>query len=705
MSQTSNVQVQDLLIEIGTEELPPKALHNLATALTDEITSRLNKLDLAYENTQTFATPRRLGVRITNLATAQPAQERMRRGPSLKATFDVTGMPTKAALGFAKSCGVTVGELDQEETAKGTWLVFKQQITGQPATKLIPTILTEALGALPIPKRMRWGESNAEFVRPVHWIVLLFGNKVIKAEILSIQSHNKTYGHRFHHPQPITINKPGDYTNLLRTRCMVEPDFAIRRAKIQELVQQTATTIGDGVTAVIQDGLLDEVTALCEWPVPVMGSFDPEFLKVPTEALIETMQGHQKYFPILDAAGKLLPKFITISNIESKDPTQVRIGNERVIRPRFQDAAFFWHQDRKQPLEKHLEALKKILYQKQLGSMWDKTQRLVKTSTWIASQIDLNPELAQRSALLCKCDLLSNMVGEFANLQGIIGRYLAQADQEAPEVATAIEEHYWPRHAKSSLPQTKCGQAIALADRLDNLVGIFALGIRPTGLKDPYGLRRAAVGILRILIETPLSLDLHSLVNQAAATFPVAINAAKIIEDVIDYLLERLPSYYSDQNITPDLVDAVLKTGLTIPAGIDQRIHALLEFQQLPEAESLAAAHKRIRNILRQAAATTELITTIQPTLLQAPEEKALYEKIESLRPTVQDLFNQGQYATGLRHLAHLNDSLNTFFDTVMVMVEDIPIRQNRLALLQSLTTLFGQVAEFSRLQPKAIAE
>ncbi|KOR31423.1 glycyl-tRNA ligase [Achromatium sp. WMS2] len=685
------------MIEIGTEELPPKSLATLAEALAIGMSERLQRSSLDFSSVEQYATPRRLGLLITQVAIQQPNQEQSRRGPTVQAAFDPNGQPTKAALGFATACGVTVAALTQEHTAKGSWLAYKQQVLGQPATNIIPNILQETLASLPIAKRMRWGSGTAEFARPVHWIVLIFGEQVITANILGINSDRTTRGHRFHHPDPIVINTPNQYATLLRNQGQVEPVFAERRAKIRSLVEQTA--IAAQVQPVISEELLDEVTALCEWPVPILGTFDPQFLQVPAEALIATMQGHQKYFPVLDQAGKLAPYFITISNLVSKDASQVRAGNERVIRPRFADAKFFWDQDCKQTLDQHLPHLEHLVFQNKLGSMRAKASRLAATAAYIAKQIGLDPQLAYRSGLLCKCDLLTNMVGEFANLQGIMGRYLATAAHEPECVAVAMEEHYQPRYAGDKLPQSLCGQALALADRMDNLIGIFATGHRPSGLKDPYSMRRAALGVLRILIETPLELDLLHLATQAAQYFEASVLATHAIGPVMSYLLERLPSYYAEQGVSSNILEAVLETGNTVPANIDKRIKSLLEFTKFPEAASLAAANKRIRNILRQAGGDLPVAPpAVRTELLETAQELELYRSIQALQTQVTTLSVNGDYTGALLQLASLREPVDNFFEAVMVMVDNPDIRQNRLALLASLATLFNQIADFSKL-------
>ncbi|HIP53105.1 MAG TPA: glycine--tRNA ligase subunit beta, partial [Chromatiales bacterium] len=505
---------RDLLVEIGTEELPPKALESLSTAFADALTTQLREADLLFTEVERYATPRRLAVWIKALAVAQPDRDVERKGPALKAAYDAEGNPTKAAQGFARSCGMEVDDLEVQETPKGAWLVYRQVQKGKQTIALVPAMVEEALARLPIPKRMRWGAGEAEFVRPVHWILMLFGEQVVDGEVLGIKADRFTLGHRFHHPEPIEIRRPEEYASRLRAPGKIVAGFADRRDTIRRQVEEKAREAGG--TARIEAPLLDEVTALTEWPVAVMGRFDERFLEIPPEVLITTMQSHQKYFPVQDAEGALKPLFITIANIESRDPDQVRGGNERVIRPRFSDAAFFWEQDLKRPLAVFVEGLKGVVFQNRLGTLYEKAQRVTALARLISDRLGRDEAPAVRAAELCKCDLMSEMVGEFPSLQGTMGRYYAEHAGEPVEVAAAIEEHYMPRHARDRLPQTGAGQAVAIADKLDTLLGIFAIGHRPTGVKDPFGLRRAALGVLRILIESPLDLDLLELLEHAA---------------------------------------------------------------------------------------------------------------------------------------------------------------------------------------------
>lgn len=686
---------KDLLVEIGTEELPPKALKNLINAFAKGIDEQISQLALKRTSIQSYATPRRLAVLVQGLDTTQLDKQVERKGPAVKVAYDSDGNPTKAALGFARSCGVEVENLETQDTPKGPWLIHRQIEKGRLTLELIPDIVEKSLAGLPIPKRMRWGSRTEEFVRPVHWVILLFGNDIVPGRVMGQQAGRDTRGHRFHHPSTIAIHQPQDYAGILKQTGYVIADFAERKEIIENLARQEAEKVN--AVAVIDQDLLNEVTALNEWPVAVMGSFDEKFLEVPAECLIQAMQGHQKYFPVVNEQGDLMPRFITISNIQSQDIDQVRAGNERVIRPRFSDADFFWRQDLKQPLEHHIESLKSIKFQDKLGSLHDKSGRIAALADMIADQTSLDKNLAMRAAWLCKCDLMSEMVGEFASLQGTMGRYYAQHSGEDPQVTQAMEEVYMPRHAGDKLPQTDCGRTIAIADRLDTLVGIFAIGQRPTGARDPYGLRRAALGVLRIMIETPLDLDLEMLLKHASDGLKGEVNADPYIDEIFDYMMERLKAYYTDQSIPADSVDAVLARRPTRPADFNQRVRAVTEFRKMPEAASLAAANKRIRNILKK---TKESIPEqFDQNLLEEDAEKALASSLLMLTPEVYPLYESGKYTEGLQLLAGLRTTVDDFFDQVMVMAENGTLRKNRLALLTHLENLFLSVADLSRLQ------
>jgi glycyl-tRNA synthetase beta chain len=686
---------RDFLAEIGTEELPPKALLRLADAFAAGVAAGLKKAGLTHGAVRRYATPRRLAVLIEGLAAAQPDRTLERRGPALAAAFDEEGCPTQAALGFARSCGIAVEQLEKQESAKGAWLVFRTTEPGRPTAELLPGIVERALAALPIPKRMRWGSLRTEFVRPVHWLVLLFGEEVVAGEVLGLPAGRATCGHRFHHPAPLYLATPASYAPLLETEGHVLADFEARREAIR--AQVIEATVALGGRAVIDEALLEEVTALVEWPVALTGGFEPRFLEVPPEALISTMQDNQKYFPVVDAQGHLLPHFVTVANIASRDPAQVRAGNERVIRPRLADAAFFWAQDRRRPLGSRLEELRSVVFQERLGTLHDKSRRLATLARAIAAETGADPQLAERAGLLSKCDLLTSMVSEFPALQGVMGRYYAAHDGEPGEVAQALDEQYMPRQAGDRLPESGVGQALALAERLDTLVGVFAVGQPPTGDKDPFGLRRAALGALRILIERGLDLDLERLLEQTAAGFPPEVGADDARGQLFDFMMERLRAYYLDEGFRPDVFDAVLVRRPTRPLDFDRRLRAVGAFRALPAAESLAAANKRIRNILRQAEGLVP--ADIDPERLVEPAERDLAEQVHALTAAVTPLLDRGEYTQALARLAGLRETVDAFFDHVLVMAEDERVRANRLALLSALSDLFLRVADISRLQ------
>jgi glycyl-tRNA synthetase beta chain len=689
------------LVEIGTEELPPTSLQRLSHAFTEALAHGFESQGLAHGQVESFATPRRLACLVRHLAARQPDREIVRRGPAVAAAFDQAGQPTKAALGFARSCGLEVNELAQEEVGSGSFLVARRTEVGRPTADLIPELVEAALAALPIPKRMRWADVDSEFVRPVHWVCVVFGAAPVAGRIMGIAIDQHTRGHRFHHPQPLLVETPDRYASLLREEGFVEPSFARRRALIAAQVEQLAATASG--QAVLPEDLLDEVTALCEWPQAIMGCFDEAYLEIPSEVLIETMQANQKYFPVLDAEGRLLPRFITVANIASRDPQCVRAGNERVIRPRFADAAFFWHQDLKRPLEAFAPALQKVIFQDQLGTMADKSQRVARLARLIAERLGTDADLATRAAALAKCDLMTQMVFEHPSLQGTMGRHYALRGGEPIEVATAIEEQYRPRHAGDALPTTDCGRVLSLAERLETLIGIFAIGQRPSGVKDPYGLRRAAIGVVRLTIETPMALDLYDLLAYAAQGLPAALAseraAAKACGEVFDYLLERLPGYYQEQGIALDSVDAVIALKPGSLADIDQRIRAVEAFRRLPEAAALAAANKRIRNILRKSAASELPSGPPQPELFEEPAETALGARVDALLEVLAPLHARQDHRAVLETLAQLREPVDTFFDQVMVMAEDQALRTNRLRQLRQIEQLFLDVADISRLQ------
>jgi glycyl-tRNA synthetase beta chain len=688
---------KDFLVEIGTEELPPKALKRLMIAFGEGVKEGLAKADLVRGEVDFYATPRRLAVLVKDLAVAQPDKDVERRGPALTAAFDGAGNPTQAAKGFAASCGVEVDQLDHLKTDKGAWLVHRSQQQGRPTAELLPEIVQASLDRLPIPKRMRWGSLDAEFVRPVHWVVMLFGTDVIDCEILATRSGRETRGHRFMSPGQLYLGEPAAYAPLLETEGKVVADFAARREAVRAQVLEAAAAVNG--EALVDEDLLDEVTGLVEWPVAVTGKFEERFLEVPAEALISTMKGNQKYFPVQDADGRLLPYFITLSNIESRDVRHVREGNERVVRPRLTDADFFWNQDRKQKLSAHGTALKNVVFQNKLGTLADKSARVAKLAAAIAYHIGGDAKLATRAGELSKCDLLTNMVGEFPELQGIMGRYYAAHDGEDAEVAAALDEQYMPRFAGDQLPETRTGQALAIADRLDTLVGIFGIKQPPTGDKDPFALRRATLGVLRTIIENHLDLDLQTLLQAAFDNF--AASGVKLegdtVNQVLEFMLERLRAYYADSGVAHDTFDAVLAQRPTQPRDFDARVRAVTVFRKLPEAEALAAANKRIANILRQAGGSVS--DTVEKARLVETAEQTLAAELDAMAGKVAPQFAQRNYTEALCQLAGLRGAVDAFFDQVMVMAEDEALRNNRLALLRRLSDLFLQAADLSRLQ------
>jgi glycyl-tRNA synthetase beta chain len=685
---------KDLLIEIGTEELPPKALQRLSDAFTQQVVEGLANAGLESDDVQSFATPRRLAVLIRQVPAAQPDRDVERKGPSLKAAYDADGKPTRAVEGFARSCGVSVDELEQQETDKGIWLVFRASEKGQPIASLVPGIVDQALARLPIPKRMRWGDSDAEFVRPVHWVVMMHGEDVIAGEVLGVASSNRTRGHRFHANKDMILSSAGEYADKLESEGYVLANIAKRKQSIHDQVIKTADELGGH--AVINDDLLAEVTALNEWPVAVAGEFDKEYLSVPAEALIKTMQDNQKYFPVVDDSNKLKNFFITISNIESKSPEKVKAGNERVIRPRLADAKFFWEQDQKQPLESFGKALDKVVFQAKLGSIGEKAQRVATLAEFIANTLGANVEYARRAAVLSKCDLMTDMVGEFAALQGVMGKRYAQVGGEPEEVATALDEQYMPRSASDGTPTTPTGQILAISDKLDTLVGIFAIGQKPTGEKDPYALRRASLGILRTIIERELDLDLEQLIAAAAELFSEKVDAVSVKQEVFEFMLERLRAYYLDRKVPIDVFEAVSVLQPPRPLDFDRRIKAVSAFRALPEAESLSAANKRVGNILKKAEPGDASV--VNAGLFEVQEEETLYNELEALKSKTAPMFDAGDYETALRNLSVLRKPVDDFFDNVMVMTDNADIRNNRIALLSKMNTLFMRAADLSRL-------
>ena len=685
---------QNFLVEIGTEELPPKALKTLATSFADNVEAELNQAGLSFDKIEWFAAPRRLAVKVLNLATQQPSKEIEKRGPAVSAAFDAEGKPTKAAEGWARGCGITVEQAERIATDKGEWLVHRAKIEGQPTKNLLNDIVANALAKLPIPKPMRWADKTVQFIRPVHTVTMLLGDELIEGEILGIASARTIRGHRFLGEKEFEIQHADQYPQLLREKGSVVADFNERKAEILAKSQAKATALG-GV-ADIEESLLEEVTSLVEYPNVLAAKFEERFLAVPAEALVYTMKGDQKYFPIYDKDGKLLPHFIFVSNINPEDPTAIIEGNEKVVRPRLTDAEFFFKTDLKQKLVDRLPRLETVLFQQQLGTLKDKTDRIEQLAGEIAKQIGADEAKAKRAGLLSKCDLMTNMVFEFTDTQGVMGMHYARHDGEDEEVAVALNEQYMPRFAGDELPKSLVASAVALADKFDTLTGIFGIGQAPKGSADPFALRRAALGALRIIVEKNLSLDLEDLVKKSAALFGDKLTNQNVVADVVDFMLGRFRAWYQDEGIAVDVIQAVLARRPTRPADFDARVRAVSHFRTLDSAEALAAANKRVSNILAKADAA---IGEINLTACVEPAEKALAEAVLALRTEVQPLIAKGDYTAVLDKLANLRVPVDSFFDNVMVNAEDPALRQNRLAILHTLQGLFLQVADISVLQ------
>lgn len=685
---------QNFLVEIGTEELPPKALKTLATSFADNVEAELNQAGLSFDKIEWFAAPRRLAVKVLNLATQQPSKEIEKRGPAVSAAFDAEGKPTKAAEGWARGCGITVEQAERIATDKGEWLVHRAKIEGQPTKNLLNSIVANALAKLPIPKPMRWADKSVQFIRPVHTVTMLLGDELIEGEILGVASARTIRGHRFLGEKEFEIQHADQYPQLLREKGSVVADFNERKAEILAKSQAKATALG-GV-ADIEESLLEEVASLVEYPNVLAAKFEERFLAVPAEALVYTMKGDQKYFPIYDKDGKLLPHFIFVSNINPEDPTAIIEGNEKVVRPRLTDAEFFFKTDLKQKLVDRLPRLETVLFQQQLGTLKDKTDRIEQLAGEIAKQIGADEAKAKRAGLLSKCDLMTNMVFEFTDTQGVMGMHYARHDGEDEEVAVALNEQYMPRFAGDELPKSLVASAVALADKFDTLTGIFGIGQAPKGSADPFALRRAALGALRIIVEKNLPLDLEDLVKKSAALFGDKLTNQNVVADVVDFMLGRFRAWYQDEGIAVDVIQAVLARRPTRPADFDARVRAVSHFRTLDSAEALAAANKRVSNILAKADAA---IGEINLTACVEPAEKALAEAVLALRTEVQPLIAQGDYTAVLDKLANLRAPVDSFFDNVMVNAEDPALRQNRLAILNTLQDLFLQVADISLLQ------
>jgi glycyl-tRNA synthetase beta chain len=687
----------DFLVEIGTEELPPKALRSLMTAFGEALEAAVDAARLEHAAVHSYASPRRLTVLIEKLAHGQSDRAVSQKGPPVSVAFDDDGNATPAASAFAKKCGVDIADLGRTKTDKGEWLSCDIVEAGKTSVELLPPLIERALAALPIPRRMRWGDGDAEFVRPVHWVVLLHGSNVLDASIMGIAAGNQSRGHRFHCDKPVVIKSPADYLASLEKSGHVIADFERRREIILSGINAEAKSVGGSV--VDAEALLDEVSALVEWPVPIAGSFDEKYLELPHEVVISTLTSHQRYFAVADKNGDLLPNFITVANLDSKDPDQVRDGNERVIRPRLADAAFFWDSDRRTGLAARQEALREVVYQRGLGSLGDKSERTAKLAGSIAAALDVDGESVQRAAELAKCDLLTGVVGEFPELQGTMGRYYAEADGESAAVATAIGDHYRPRFAGDTLPGSIDGQILAVADKLDSLAGIFSIGKKPSGNRDPFGLRRSALGIVRVLIECDLDIDLKALIEEAVTAQPEGkIEAGELSEALYTYITDRLRRYFLDRDtdLATETFDAVLARSPPSLVDFERRLGAVQAFIKLDAAASLAAANKRIANILRQAG--DEDIGAVKEKLLSDDAERALWTSLGETTDTVRPLLAARDYTSTLTALAELRAPIDLFFDDVMVMADDEATRNNRLALLAELRALFLDIADISRL-------
>ncbi|WP_072054696.1 glycine--tRNA ligase subunit beta [Aliivibrio fischeri] len=685
---------KNFLIELGTEELPPTALRSLAEAFASNFEAELKAADLTHQGVKWYATPRRLALKIAELAESQADKVVEKRGPAVSAAFDADGNPTKAAQGWARGNGITVEQADRLKTDKGEWLLHKEEVKGKPVQELVVDFAAKALAGLPIPKAMRWGNSDIQFIRPVKTLTILLGDELIEGSILGVSSARTIRGHRFMGESEFTIDSADQYPAILEERGKVMADYDARKAIILADSEKAAAAVGG--KADLEDDLVEEVTSLVEWPVVLTAKFEEEFLKVPSEALVYTMKGDQKYFPVYDENKKLLPNFIFVSNIESKEPRHVIEGNEKVVRPRLADAEFFFNTDRKRPLIDRLPELEQAIFQKQLGTIKDKTDRITELAGYIAEQIGADVEKSQRAGLLAKCDLMTSMVFEFTDTQGVMGMHYATHDGEDEQVALALYEQYMPRFAGDDLPSTDISSAVAMADKLDTLVGIFGIGQAPKG-SDPFALRRAALGVLRIIVEKEYNLDLVELVAKAQSLFGDKLSNANVATEVIDFMLGRFRAWYQDEGFSVDIIQAVLARRPTKPADFDKRVKAVSHFRELDAAESLAAANKRVGNIL--AKFDGELAQEIDLALLQEDAEKALAEKVEILAEALEPVFAAGNYQEALSRLAELREPVDAFFDNVMVMADDEALKTNRLTLLNKLRNLFLDIADISLLQ------
>ena len=695
MPDHSRIAARDLLLEIGTEELPPKALRGLSEAVELEFRAQLEKAGLAHGEVLRFATPRRLALLVRDLAEKQADRKIERLGPAISAAFDGDGNPTAAAEGFARSCGVPVSELGRSDRQGTEKLCLASQEQGASSTELLPELVNAVLAALPIPKRMRWGSSRTEFVRPVHWVVMLFGEEVVPAKILGEKAGKITHGHRYHHNYPIELGRPADYEAALENPGRVIADFEKRREMIRDLVTKQADQLGARVA--MDEELLDEVTSLIEYPVALTGGFDREFLELPDEVLVLTLKHHQKCFCLEDREGRLLPNFVAVSNLDSLDPGLVVKGNERVIRPRLADARFFFETDKSRSLESRLPELDKVVFQEKLGTVGEKSRRVSRLAGQLASKLSVEPAPCERAAMLGKCDLVSDMVGEFAELQGLMGSYYARNDGEPEAVASAIFEQYLPRHTGDRLPDSPAGQVVSLAEKLDTLAGLFAIGQPPTGSRDPFALRRSAIGVLRILIEGELELELDDAIYSALNGHEHIQPVEGCRQQLFEFMLDRLRAWYADAGIEAPIYLCVRALNPVSPLDFHHRIEAVADFAGRPEAAALVSANKRVSNLLNKSGDGAQG-GDIKPELLSEEAEKQLVKRLKQQRDQVAPLFETGQYREGLTRLASLRDDVDRFFDEVMVMVDDPRIRSNRLRILRELRELFLQVADISLL-------
>ncbi|TDP27578.1 glycyl-tRNA synthetase beta chain [Idiomarina aquatica] len=688
------MNTDNLIVELGTEELPPKALKNLSEAFAQGIMQGLQQNELQYNNLRPLATPRRLAVSVEGLQAQQADKVVEKRGPSVDVAFDADGNPTKAAQGWARSNGIEVSQAQRLKTDKGEWLLHKAEVKGQSIETLLPGIVESALKQLPIPKPMRWGDSDAQFIRPVHNLTMVYGQRLIEGELLETASSRHVSGHRFHSPAGFELQSADEYESLLEQHHVIA-DQQRRISIIQKEVARLAEQLGGNV--VNDDELVEEVSALVEWPVALHASFDREFLSVPKEPLIVTMKDDQRYFPVEDKQGNLLPAFIFITNIESNDPQQIISGNEKVVRPRLADAQFFFEADKKLTLESRLSKLAAVLFQKQLGTVEDKVKRISALAGQLATQLNTSADDAARAGLLCKADLVTEMVLEFPETQGVMGKHYALNDGEPNSVADAIEQHYWPRFSGDTLPQSDVAAAVALADKLDTLVGIFGIGQTPKGDRDPFALRRAALGLIRILVEGNLPLDLKNMIELAQQQFGGLLTNKTVVDDVFNFVMGRFRPWYQEQGVDVDVIQAVIARAPSRPADFDARIKAITAFKRLDAAISLAEANKRVGNIL--AKSEVELDGLVNHSLLVEAEEKTLAAKLSETETSSAPEIESGNYEGALNRMALLKDDIDAFFDNVMVNAEDEKIKTNRLNLLHQLRQLFLKVADISLLQ------